>query len=286
MRTIRHADGGEPAAPARAAEDASLRDIVRWLAASRRRRNRRLTLVAVAAISFIATMAASRLLFQHDEKPLVVSELPARDIAGPQAMAPAVELAPSPSPRTVDNPSSSRQMLSEILAGRDRQHSVTAWADPDEVRINSSRPGYVYVLTLTDHPDTATRSIALLFPTVEDTRHRIQPGQALALPAREWPASGRFLVLVSEERRRLDGLGPPAGTVVCGSTTPCSASYGAVLFSRYGVGDAAGRPTTSTAPGARLTSEASRRCSGILERASLGEALTDEEQIFLRNDCR
>jgi hypothetical protein len=279
-------EGRESTAPARAAEDPSFPDIVRWLAVSRRRRNRRLAIVAVATLAFIATLVSGRFFFPRPEQPLVVSHQPVRAVAVPQVIPSAAEPAPSPSPRTAGRSSSSRQMFSEVFAGRDRQHSVTASVDNDKVRISSSRPGYVYVLALANQPDAAMLSIAVLFPAAADTNNRIQPGQALTLPAGEWPTNAGFLALVSDEPRHLVGPGPLAATVICASSTPCSESYGAVVFSRDGTRDTARQRAIVTAPAARPTSEASRRCSDILERASVGEALTDDEQVFLRRDCR
>jgi hypothetical protein len=174
-------------------------------------------------------------------------------------------------------------MFSDVFAGRDRRHSVTASVDDDKVRIRSSRPGYVYVLALVNRPDVL--SLAVLFPAA-DTNNRIQPGEALTLPVREWPTNARFLALVSDEPRHMDGPGPLAATVICASITPCSESYGAVVFSRDSTRDTAHQRAIVTAPAARPTSDASRRCSDILERASLGEALTDDEQLFVRRDCR
>jgi hypothetical protein len=107
--------------------------------------------------------------------------------------------------------------------------------------------------------------------------------------------------------RRLDrgpsGSSPLlAGTVACVSAARCSESYGAVAFSIDTVGRepevraAARRPPPVTAPApraqqgegprARTRHETSPRCSSILERASLGEPLTDEEQAILTRDCR
>lgn len=114
------------------------------------------------------------------------------------------------------------------------------------------------------------------------------------------------------------GSGPPdrghagsmpllAGNVACASATRCSQSYGAVVFTidaRGGrvetvagereTGQSAGRPAppAPATPARRYDPEVQRRpptsprCSGILERASLGDPLTDEEQAMLTRDCR
>jgi hypothetical protein len=87
-------------------------------------------------------------------------------------------------------------------------------------------------------------------------------------------------------------VGPMVGKAVCPSTSPCSESYGAVAFSgsvasgEYRPPEAARVPAAPKAPAARPTSAVSRRCSDILERASLGEVLTADEYTFLRRDCR
>jgi hypothetical protein len=289
MSVTPNPDDGEPTVvmPARAVTDAVPREIARWLAASRRRRKRRLALCAMVAVMFMAGMAAGWFFFPRREKSLAASGPPAREVAGPQVMRPARLPAPPPAPRTPDKPSSPRQMLHEIFEGRDRGHSVTVSVDGGAVRISSSRPGYVYVLAASaNESDVAALVVAVLFPRVADTNNRIRPGQALRLPDLRWPANAGLLAIVSDEPRDIDVLGPLAGKVICASATRCSESYGAVVFSHDGTRDTARSPATVTAPAARPTSRASRRCSDILERASLGEPLTDEEQTFLRRDCR
>ena len=262
-------------------------EIARWLASSRRARRRRLALSAVTGIVFIVGMAAGWFFFLRNERSLVVSGQPAREVASPQVMRPASLPEPPPS-RTPDKPSSPRQMLKEIFEGRDRGHSVTALVDGGAVRISSTRSGYVYVLAASadESSDAPVLFAAVLFPRAADANNRIRPGHTLKLPDLQWPTNAEFLAIVSDEPRDIDVLGPLAGKVICASATRCSESYGAVVFSHDGARNTARSPATSTAPAARPTSKASRRCSGILERASLGEPLTDEEQTFLRRDCR
>jgi hypothetical protein len=289
MSVTPNPDDGEPTVvmPARAVTDAVPPDIARWLATSKRKRKRRLALSAVAGIVLIAGVAAGWFFFPRNEKSLAVSGRPAREVASPQVTRPASLPAPPPAPRTPDKPSSPRQMLNEIFEGRDRGYSVTASLDRGAVRISSSRPGYVYVLAASaNESDVAALFVAVLFPRVADTNNRIRPGQALKLPDLRWPTNAQLLAIVSDERRDIDVLGPLAGKVICASATRCSESYGAVVFSHDGTRDTARSPATLTAPAARPTSKASRRCSDILERASLGESLTDDEQTFLRRDCR
>lgn len=103
-----------------------------------------------------------------------------------------------------------------------------------------------------------------------------------------------------------------AGKVVCQAGTACSQSYGAAVFSIEEVAGSEVRgearapaiaeapppkaapvavaPKMETVPAAVHSSpkmEArSERCSDILQRASLGETLTREEQTLMTRDCR
>ena len=290
MSATRNPDDGEPtiAMPARAVADTALPDVIQWLAASRRKKRRRLALYTGVGFVFIAGMAAGGwFFFPRNEKPRAVSGQPAQEVAGPQVMRPTSVPAPPPALRTPDKPSSPRQMLKEIFEGRDRGHSVTALIEGGAVRISSSRSGHVYVLAASSSEyDAAALFVAVLFPRAADTNNRIRQGQTLKLADLRWPPNAEFLAIVSDEPRDIDVLGSLVGKVVCASATRCSESYGAVAFSHDGAGNTARSPATSTAPAARPPSKASRRCSDILERASLGEPLTDEEQTFLRRDCR
>jgi hypothetical protein len=189
-------------------------------------------------------------------------------------------------------------MLNEIFEGRDRGLTVNASVVDGAVRVGASRPGYVYVLAASASQSAgAPLFVAVLFPRAADTSNRVQAGQTLKLPTLPWPANAEFLAIVSDERRDIDVLGPLAGKVICGAAARCSQSYGAVFFSSAGVSSEGGRDTASQGPGvsspaapkapsARRRNASSPRCSDILERASLGEPLTDEEQTFLRRDCR
>jgi hypothetical protein len=187
--------------------------------------------------------------------------------------------------------------------------------------ITSSRSGYVYVMVVRSNGS----DVELLLPNAVETNNYIEPGQALRLPGPQWPlkaqgppGTNEFLAIVSDEPRDFSALGPAsedvfkrfrlggrrldrrpsgspplfAGTVACVSATRCSEAYGAVVFSIDTVGrepearHAARRPPAATAPAAPARREASPRCSEILERASLGDLLTDEEQTMLTRDCR
>jgi len=145
----------------------------------------------------------------------------------------------------------------------------------------------VYVLAASaNQSDGAPLFVAVLFPRAADTNNRIRPGQTLTLPDLQWPPNAAFLAIVSDERRDIDVLGQLIGKAICSATSPCSESYGAVVFSSEGIRATARNPAAPKAPAARPTHVGSRRCSDILERASLGEPLTDEEQTFLTRDCR
>ncbi|MGH7305860.1 MAG: hypothetical protein ACRELZ_21455 [Candidatus Rokuibacteriota bacterium] len=244
-----------------------------------------LLLAVVAALACIAVVVAVEVLFPRGTTPRAVPSPPVREVK-PEAGQPAP--APPP-PRTPDKTVSLRQTLNEIFDGRDRGHSVTAAVERGAVRIRSSRPGYVYVLAAsTSQTDGAVQFVAMLFPRAGDTNNRIRPGQSLQVPDLQWPPNAEFLAIVSDEPREIDVLGPLAGTVICPGMTPCSESYGAVVLSAARPRDTTSSPAApkAAAPAARPTSPGPRRCSDILERASLGEVLTAEEFTFLRRECR
>jgi hypothetical protein len=109
MSATRNSDDGEPtiAMPARTVADTALPDVIQWLAASRRKRRRRLALYAGVGFVFIAGMAAGGwFFFPRNEKPRAVSGQPAQEVAGPQVMRPTSVPAPRPALRTPDKPSS------------------------------------------------------------------------------------------------------------------------------------------------------------------------------------
>jgi hypothetical protein len=236
----------------------------------------------------------------------------------------------SPSSRMVDSPWTARGALQEVFEARNPAHSVTATVVKHTVRIgrdnlgfsiSSSRPGYVYVMLARGNGS----DVELLLPNTVDANNYIEPGQPLKLPGPRWPlkaqgppGTNEFLAIVSDEPRDFSALdasaeslfkrlrpggrppdrshsaspSPLAGTAACASATPCSQSYGAVVFSIdtvVGAHDARlapPRPAATNALAARDRPAASPRCSGILERAALGDPLTDEEQTLLTRDCR
>jgi len=242
-------------------------------------------LSAVAAIALFAIAAAGAFYLVQRLRPFTAPAQRVQEVAAPPVMPQAAR--PAPPPRAPDKPSSPRQMLKEIFDGRDRGHAVTASVERGAVRIGSSTPGYVYVLAASaNQSDGAPLFVAVLFPRAADTNNRIRPGQRLTLPDLQWPANAEFLAIVSDERRDIDVLGQLVGKAICASTSPCSESYGAVVFSSEGIRATPPIPAATKPPAARPTHAGSRRCSDILERASLGESLTDEEQTFLTKDCR
>ena len=300
MSATPNSNDGEPtvAMPTPPAADASLNDVTRWLVAARRARRRRLALCAGVGIAFVVGIGAGWLFFPRHQQRIAVSAPTAREAVPPPVTPPATSPSPAPAPRASDKPVSPRQMLNEIFEGRDRGLTVNASVVNGAVRVGASRPGYVYVLAASaSQSDNGRLFVAVLFPRAADTGNRLSAGQTLKLPDLQWPANAEFLAIVSDERRDIDVLGSLAGKVVCGSATRCSESYGAVFFSSAGASSAGERDTAAQTPGtrspaapkapsARPTSAGSPRCSDILERASLGEPLTDEEQAFLRRDCR
>jgi hypothetical protein len=293
-------DDGEPtvAMSARGASGTPKRETSPPPMPPRPTRKRRLSFSAVAMFVLFAAAATGSFFLVQRMKPLAVPTSRVQEAAAPQVRPEASVPAPPQPPPTPDKPASLRQMLNEIFGGRNLGHSVTASVDGGAFRVKSSRPGYVYVLAAsTNQSDSAVQFVAMLFPRAADTNNRILAGQTLKLPDLQWPTNTEFLVIVSDERRDIDVLGSLAGKVICAATTPCSESYGAVVLSSVRTRDTARGPAAPTAPKAppapaptaptaRPTGAASRRCSDILERASLGEVLTAEEYTFLKRDCR
>jgi hypothetical protein len=287
MSTTPHPDNGDPTVsmPARPAPAPPTTETRRLLELLQSRPRRRPWLAAGVAIVVFAVAAAGSFYLVQRLKPFTAPSQRVPEAAAPPVMPQASQ--PPPPPRAPDKPSNPRQMLKEIFDGRDRGHAVTASVERGAVRIGSSTPGYVYVLAASaNQSDGAPLFVAMLFPRTADTNNRIQPGQRLTLPDLQWPANAEFLAIVSDERRDIDVLGQLVGKAVCSSTSPCSESYGAVVFSSEGIRATPPIPAAAKAPAARPTHAGSRRCSDILERASLGESLTDEEQTFLTRDCR
>lgn len=128
-------------------------------------------------------------------------------------------------------------------------------------RINSAKPGYVYILMVGTDKDRFN----LLFPNAIDADNGIAGDGELNLPRPGWAMTAggpagvdRFVVIVSENRRDFSAAGlrkvdpfaefprqvaeriareapsaggsPFAGTVVCPAGQKCSAAYGAALF--------------------------------------------------------
>jgi hypothetical protein len=260
---------------------------------SRPRRKRPSVLLIAAWIALVAAISTGALFFLRERRLAAVpAQRPSQAPSAPQAPPQVVLPTPAPSAGAPEKAFSPHQMLAEIFEGRNRGHSVTAAADGGAVRIGSSKPGYVYVLAA--GADQSMLFVAVLFPSEADKSNRIRPGQTLKLPGSQWPTNTEFLAIVSDEPRDFRATGSIAGKVVC-PAAPCSESYGAVAFSSDTVKgrDAARGPAAAPAPAAapkapatRPTAAVLKRCSDILERASLGEVLTAEEHTFLRRDCR
>ena len=254
---------------------------------ARPRRKRPSVLLIAAWIALVAAITGGALFFLRERRLAAVPAQRPPQASAPQTTPQVIQPTPPPAPRAPEKAFSPRQMLAEIYEGRNRGQSVTASADGDAVRIGSSRPGYVYVLAA--GADQSVLFVAVLFPSAADKNNRIRPGQTLKLPGSQWPTSTEFLAIVSDEPRDFSATGSIAGKVVCASAAPCSDAYGAVTFSSEvvrGARDTARAPAAPKAPAVRPTGEVLRRCSDILERASLGEVLTAEEHTFLRRECR
>jgi len=254
------------------------------------RRTRPRVFLILTWIVLVAAITAGTLFFLRERKLSAVPGEHPPPAPTQQANHPP---SPSPAPRAPEKAFNPHEMVAEIFEGRNRGHSVTASADAGAIRIGSSRPGYVYVLAA--GADQSMLFVAVLFPSAADTNNRIRPGQTLKLLGSQWPTNAEFLAIVSDEPRDFSAVGSIAGKVVCAAAAPCSESYGAVAFSSDAVRgrDAARSPAAAPAPAAAPKAPAARpagtvlkRCSDILERASLGEVLTAEEHTFLRRECR
>jgi hypothetical protein len=293
MSTTPHSDDGDPTVSMPARADAATP------APPRPGRTRLPSLSILAAIGLFALVAAGAFIVVQRMKPFTTPAAPVPTAAAPQATPQATVPAPPPSPRAPDKSTTPRQMLNDIFERRDRGHTVTARVEGGAVRIRSSSPGYVYVLAASaGQSEGAPLFVAVLFPRAEDTNNRVRAAQTMTLPDLQWPADAEFLAIVSDERREIDVLGSLVGRAICASTSRCSEAYGAVVFSTEGLRTTAGTPappisaappkapSVPKAPAVRSTPSVSRRCSDILERASLGETLTDDEQAYLTKDCR
>ena len=158
--------------------------------------------------------------------------------------------------------------LERVFDARDRDHAVNVVLDPRlrigkdrlSFRVTSGKAGYVYVLMV----GTDRSHFNLLFPNEIDSANKIGAGEALDLPRTGWAmtASGpkgtdHFVAIVSENPRdftsaglkKVDPFGefPPdvaakisaeagnapvfAGKPACKGQGPCSARYGAAIFS-------------------------------------------------------
>lgn len=223
---------------------------------------------AIGAAALVAVAVATSFLFSGPKEveptPLTTAPQPLPAIPTPMPVS-----APTVPQPVAKKPFSPNDMLDQIFDNRSRSHMVAAFPEKSTVRIgrdrlrfsvNSSKAGYVYVLTLgTDRSD-----FGLLFPNTIDRNNRIAPGKTLNLPGESWPVkalgpagTNRFVVIVSDEPRDFSVLRPEAsdifqkfpldvgtrlyrdyagvtplyaGKAVCASKGFCSSSYGAASF--------------------------------------------------------
>jgi len=171
---------------------------------------------------------------------------------------------PDTTPVAVAAPFDPVRALDDVFQARNRNHAVTISIEQSQVRIGtdplrfairSSRPGHVYVLMV----GTDRSQFWLLFPNALDQDNRIAADTELALPRATWrmvaggpPGANQFLAIVSDAPRDFSGAGLKrhgafgafplagpragngtfAGKAVCAATAPpCSAAYGAAVFS-------------------------------------------------------
>ena len=194
-------------------------------------------------------------------------QLPARSPPPPTPVAAKAPVAPPAvaAPKPFDPVNA----LERVFDARDRDHPVNVVPDKPRVRIGkdrlrfrvaSGKPGYVYVLMV----GTDRSNFNLLFPNAVDGENRIAAGQELELPRPGWAMTAggpkgadHFVAIVSENPRDFSAAGlrkvdpfgefpldvaaklaagagsAPlfAGTPACKTPGPCSARYGAAIFS-------------------------------------------------------
>jgi hypothetical protein len=147
MSVTPHQDDDQ--SPAVRPADPALEDILRFLKASKRQRNRRLALFALVGIAFVSPIVV---FIQRNDNQLAATGQPAAPRVTQSDSKP---VSPHPSPRAIDTPSSPRPTLGETPAGRDREHSMTA-------RDTARRPATVTGPAAQLPPETSRRCSALL----------------------------------------------------------------------------------------------------------------------------
>ncbi|MGB0127135.1 MAG: protein kinase, partial [Rhodocyclaceae bacterium] len=197
---------------------------------------------------------------QPIQEPQVAVVKPAEKIEPPKTQTPAVA-----------KPFDPIDALDEIFQNRNREHAVAVQLQQPKVRIgrdrltfslNSSKPGYLYILMV----GTDRGQFNLLFPNAVDRNNRVGAYTDITLPRKGWtmvaggPAgTDHFVAIVSENPRDFTAAGlrkvdpfaefplatatriaqehggegsPFAGTPVCAKgVTNCSGAYGATTFS-------------------------------------------------------
>jgi hypothetical protein len=176
-----------------------------------------------------------------------------------------------PTPASPLKPLDPLKMLDQVFQGRDHDHAMSVQLEQSRVRIgkdklrfrvNSAKPGYLYILMV----GTERKHFNLLFPNAIDQKNQIKAYAAVSLPRRGWtmvaggPAgTNNFVAIVSDNPRDFSAAGmkkvdpfaeiplddaarlaqahtgdgsPFAGNPVCPKgNAGCSAAYGATTFS-------------------------------------------------------
>lgn len=197
-----------------------------------------------------------------------VTNSPVDPPAQADRQAPIQPAAPPPAPDP-GRPFSPADALAQVYELREVDHGVAVNLERTTVRVGkdklrfrvqSDRPGYLYILML----GTDRQHISLLFPNSLDQKNQVKADQPLNLPRAGWamtaggPAgTNDFIALVSERPRDfrqvgLTKVGPfaefsldrlaalfrsnpgntpvLAGTPICAAGQACSAAYGAARF--------------------------------------------------------
>jgi len=232
--------------------------------------------VVVAAVVFLLPKRDAALASHEAES--VQAQGPKIAPPAPRSVAPlpggaerqaAVQQSVSPATHA-NRPLDPADALAQVYEHRELDHGVSVTLERTAVRVGkdklrfrvqSDRPGYLYILML----GTDKQHINLLFPNSLDQENRTEGNQPINLPRAGWamtaggpPGTNQFIALVSERPRDFGRVGlmkvgpfaefsldkvaallrsgsgdAPvlAGTPMCASSSPCSAAYGAAQFS-------------------------------------------------------
>lgn len=165
------------------------------------------------------TVAGNKKLIpvHHIKPPLAishqVSEPPIQAVVTPVSVSSVQSIPP---PAVADEPTDALATLEDIISQRNPRRKVQVKTeksilkigqDPLSLNITSSHDGYVYLVLL----GSDKRSFYILFPNGLDKNNRIQAGQAMKIPRKNWQvkASGpvgidHLLVMVTDSPRKLD----------------------------------------------------------------------------------